>query len=436
VSATADTADFHEQDLCPGCARAGASVPIRVHPWLSSSAGYLLFQMKSPSEQIDSLLAGAAQVVSKEELLRKLALGRPLRIKFGVDPTSPDLHLGHTVALNKLRQFQDFGHLAILIIGDFTSMIGDPTGRSVTRPPLSREEILANAKTYQDQAFKVLHRERIEIVFNGDWFGKMTFADIIKLSSAVSISQMMQRRDFKERLQSGSDIRHHETLYPIMQGWDSVEVRSDVELGGTDQLFNILVGRDLQKDKGQESQVALMLPILEGTDGVEKMSKSLGNYVGVAEPASEIFGKTMSISDELMWKWHVLLLGKTEAEIAALKKGHPMEVKKNLAEALAARFQGAEAGKKARSDFEQRFSARDAASTELPLLSLSSKPSWNALEMVMTTGVISSKGEAKRLIQQGGVELGGNKITDPPATVRPEKGAVLKVGKKSFFRVD
>ena len=212
--------------------------------------------MKSISEQLDILLEGTAQVISPEELQRKLAAGRPLRVKLGVDPTAPDLHLGHTVTLSKLRQFQDLGHTAVLIIGDFTSMIGDPTGRSVTRPPLSREEILANAKTYQEQAFKVLDRQRLEIVFNGDWFGKMTFAEGIKLSSAVSISQMMQRRDFKERLQSGSDIRHHETLYPIMQGWDSVMVRADVELGGTDQLFNILVGRDLQKNQGQEQPVA------------------------------------------------------------------------------------------------------------------------------------------------------------------------------------
>ncbi len=241
------------------------------------------------SSSFDALLAGTAQVISVEELKRKLERGKPLRVKLGVDPTAPDLHLGHTVALSKLRQFQDFGHTAVLIIGDFTSMIGDPTGRSTTRPPLSREEILSNAKTYQEQAFKVLDRERLEIVFNGEWFGKMNFRDVIKLSSAVSISQMMQRRDFRERLQAGSDIRHHETLYPIMQGWDSVMVRADVELGGTDQLFNILVGRDFQKEQGQEPQVAMMLPILEGTDGVNKMSKSLGNYIGVSESAFAIF---------------------------------------------------------------------------------------------------------------------------------------------------
>lgn len=392
--------------------------------------------MKSAPEQLDALLSVVVQIISKEELLRKLQQNRPLRIKLGVDPTSPDLHLGHTVTLTKLRQFQDLGHIAVLIIGDFTSMIGDPTGRSVTRPPLSRDEILANAKTYQDQAFKILDRQRVEIVSNGEWFHKMTFADVIQLSSAVSISQMMQRRDFKDRLQSGSDIRHHETLYPIMQGWDSVQVRADVELGGTDQLFNILVGRDLQKDQGQEPQVAMLLPILEGTDGVQKMSKSLGNYIGISESANEIFGKTMSISDELMWRWYYLLLGKTEKEIAGLKDGHPMDAKKILAETLATRFQGSEAAKKARLDFEQKFSSQDTAKMELPTVSMTSKSSWSTLEMVLATGVITSRSEARRLIQQGGVELDSAKLLDPQISIIPKKGTVLKIGKKNFFRIE
>ncbi|MBI4025597.1 MAG: tyrosine--tRNA ligase [Verrucomicrobia bacterium] len=395
--------------------------------------------MKPSSEQLDVLLRGTAPVISPEELRRKLSASRPLRVKLGVDPTAPDLHLGHTVALSKLRQFQDFGHVAVLIIGDFTSMIGDPTGRSATRPPLSRDEILANAKTYQEQAFKVLDRERLEMVFNGDWFAKMTFAEIIQLSSAVSISQMMQRRDFRERTQAGSDIRHHETFYPIMQGWDSVMVRADVELGGTDQLFNIMVGRDLQKDHGQEPQVAMLLPILEGTDGAQKMSKSLGNYIGVSESASEIFGKTMSISDELMWKWFPLLLGKSEADLVALKSGHPMEAKKTLAETLAARFEGCEAAKKARHDFERKFSARDAASADLPELSPKDFRAQggvlSALDLVMATGVAASKGEARRLIQQGGVELAETRLGDPAAPVTPKAGDVFKVGKKHFFRI-
>jgi len=391
--------------------------------------------MKSPKEQLDLLLRGTAQVISPEELEKKLQQKRPLRVKYGVDPTAPDLHLGHTVGLSKLRQFQDLGHVAVLIIGDFTSMIGDPTGRSVTRPPLSREEIMANAKTYQDQAFKVLDRDRLEVVFNGDWFGKMGLADVIRLGSAVSISQMMQRRDFKERVQSGSDIRHHETLYPIMQGWDSVMVKSDVELGGTDQLFNILVGRDLQKDQGQEAQVAMMLPILEGTDGTQKMSKSLGNYIGVAESASEIFGKAMSISDELMWKWYVLLLGKSETELKELKAGHPMEAKKSLAAALVDRFCGAGDGKKARDDFEKKFSARDLESAELPALKLDGGKSWTALDLVMAANVAPSKSEARRLLQQGGVEYNGEKLKDPQQAVTIKSHAVLKIGKKHFFRL-
>lgn len=384
---------------------------------------------------LDILLAGTTQVISAGELERKLGRGKPLRVKLGVDPTAPDLHLGHTVALSKLRQFQDFGHTAVLLIGDFTSMIGDPTGRSTTRPPLSRAEILSNAKTYQDQAFKVLDRDRLEIVFNGEWFGKMNFNEVIKLSSAVSISQMMQRRDFKERLQAGTDIRHHETLYPIMQGWDSVMVRADVELGGTDQLFNILVGRDFQKNQGQEQQVAMLIPILEGTDGVNKMSKSLGNYIGVSESATEIFGKVMSISDDLMWKWYTLLCGKAGEEMEALKAGHPMEAKKGLAETLAARFQGDAAGRKAREDFESKFSKRDLATADLKPLALEGRSLWTALDLVMKTGVPGSKGQGKRLLEQGAVELDGTKLKDPAAELAPRKAGVLKVGKTGFFRI-
>lgn len=389
----------------------------------------------NPSQQLELLARGAARVVSREELERKLCTGRRLRVKLGVDPTAPDLHLGHTVALSKLRQFQDLGHTAVLIIGDFTTMIGDPSGRSSTRPPLSREEILKNAKTYQEQAFKVLSRERLEMVFNGEWFSRMTFAEVIRLSSAVSISQMMQRRDFRERLQAGTDIRHHETLYPMMQGWDSVVVKADVELGGTDQLFNIMVGRDLQKDQGQEPQVAMLLPILEGLDGTQKMSKSLGNYIGVSEPAGEIFGKTMSVSDELMWRWYLLLLGKSEAEITALKAGHPMEAKKALAESLATRFAGAEAAKAARLDFEKKFSSRNAADTDLPTLALDPVRAWTAPDLAVASGVVASKSEARRLVEQGGVELDEARLTDPKAAVTLRAGAVLKVGKKRFFRI-
>ncbi|PYJ11956.1 MAG: tyrosine--tRNA ligase, partial [Verrucomicrobia bacterium] len=282
-----------------------------------------------PDDALSLLKHGSAQIISEEELRQKLALGRPLRVKLGVDPTSPDLHLGHALILRKLRQFQDLGHEAVLIIGDFTSMIGDPSGRSVTRPQLSREEVMANAETYREQAFKVLDPARTRLVSNGEWFGPMKFEQIIRLNSKVTLQQMLQREDFRNRIDQGQPIHAHEIQYPIMQGWDSVMVEADVELGGTDQLFNNLVGRDLQKQEGQPQQVVLVLPILEGLDGIKKMSKSLGNYVGLNEPASEIFGKLMSISDELMARYYPLLLDRP------LDPGaHPLEAKKHLAAAI------------------------------------------------------------------------------------------------------
>src|SRR6202035_5286455 len=260
-----------------------------------------------PDEALAVLKKGTAQIISESELRDKLALGRPLRVKLGVDPTTPDIHLGHTVVLRKLRQFQDLGHQAILIIGDFTGMIGDPSGRSVTRPQLTHDDVQANAATYREQAFKILDPERTETVCNGDWFRTMSFEDVIRLNSRVTLQQMLQREDFKTRIDNQQAIHAHEIQYPIMQGWDSVMVKADVELGGTDQLFNILVGRDFQKEEGQPQQVVFVLPILEGLDGLKKMSKSLGNFVGVSEPPSEMFGKLMSVSDELMAKYYVLL---------------------------------------------------------------------------------------------------------------------------------
>ncbi|MFM8886221.1 MAG: tyrosine--tRNA ligase, partial [Chthoniobacterales bacterium] len=292
-----------------------------------------------PSGTVDELCRGCAEVISCEELKKKLSSGRPLRVKLGVDPTAPDIHFGHTVSLQKLRQFQDLGHQAVLIIGDFTAMIGDPSGRSATRPQLTHDEVLANAKTYQEQAFKVLDPARAEVVFNGEWFKKMNFTDVIRLNSRVTLQQMLQREDFRERMDKAQPIRAHEVQYPIMQGWDSVMIKADVELGGTDQLFNIMVGRDLQKEEGQEPQVAVMLPILEGLDGTQKMSKSLGNSVGVNEAPGEMFGKVMSISDDLMARWYVLLLGR---ELS--KDAHPMAAKKQLARALVERFHSADVG--------------------------------------------------------------------------------------------
>ena len=313
------------------------------------------------SEQLSALTQGCAQILSEKELAAKLALGRPLRVKLGVDPTSPDIHLGHTVGLSKLRQFQELGHEAVLIIGDFTAMIGDPSGRSATRPHLTHEQVMEHAKTYQEQAFRILDPEKTEIRYNGEWFGKMSFQDVMRLDSRVTLQQMLQREDFKERIEKGQPVRAHEIQYPIMQGWDSVVIGADVELGGTDQLFNILVGRDLQHEEGKHQQVAMMLPILTGLDGVQKMSKSLGNAVGVTEAPGEMFGKLMSISDAQMEEYYRLLLHEGIPEGA-----HPMDAKKSLAERLTARFHSAGEAKRAREEFELRFSKKDLESADLP----------------------------------------------------------------------
>ncbi len=385
------------------------------------------------ADQLASLVRGCAKIHSPEELLAKLQLGRPLRVKLGVDPTSPDIHLGHTVVFEKLRQFQEFGHHAVLIIGDFTAMIGDPTGRSATRPPLTHEEVMRNAETYTTQAFKVLDRDKTEIVYNGQWFTKMGFAEIVKLCGRVTLQQMLQREDFKTRLDEGAEVRLHEILYPVMQGWDSVEVRADVELGGTDQLFNILVGRDLQKASGQPVQVVMTLPLLEGTDGTRKMSKSYGNYVGVDEPASGIFGKTMSISDELCARWQLLLFGE-EADPAA----HPMETKKALAQRLAARFAGAEAAATARAEWDTRFSKKDLASAELPLFAPPADAGLVAVLAAAYEQVFSlkkSNSDLRRLIEQGSVQVDGEKLTDPKSAPALPPGAVLRLDKKHAVRV-
>ncbi|MCA1658864.1 MAG: tyrosine--tRNA ligase, partial [Verrucomicrobiaceae bacterium] len=303
-----------------------------------------------PDDALSILKQGAAQIISEAELRQKLALDRPLRVKLGVDPTSPDLHLGHALILQKLRQFQDLGHQAVLIIGDFTSMIGDPSGRSVTRPQLTREQVQANAETYREQAFKVLDPARTRLISNGEWFEQMQFEEVIRLNSMVTLQQMLQREDFRDRIDRGQPIHAHEIQYPIMQAWDSVMVQADVELGGTDQLFNILVGRDLQKQEGQPQQVVFVLPILEGLDGANKMSKSLGNYVGLNESASEIFGKLMSISDELMARYYPLLLGDPLPP-----KAHPLEAKKHLASSIVEKYHSREAARKTIEDWNARF---------------------------------------------------------------------------------
>lgn len=390
----------------------------------------------TPEEQLQILTAGTAKVLSEKELLDKLRLGRPLRIKLGVDPTAPDIHLGHTVALEKLRQFQQLGHQAVLLIGDFTATIGDPSGRSVTRPPLTRDEVLANAATYTDQAFKILDRAKTEIVYNGDWFRKMSYEDVLRLNARVTLQQMLQREDFRTRIEAGQEIRLHELQYPVMQGWDSVEIRADVEIGGTDQLFNILVGRDLQKEEGQPQQVVMVVPLLEGLDGVKKMSKSYGNYVGVSDAPQDMFGKLMSVSDDLMGRYYGLLLGETPD--ASL---HPMEAKKSLAEKITARYHGAEAGAAARAGWDTRFSKKDLASAELPELPLSGLPAEITVLSLAghgfkaAFGLEKSNGELrKQFIVPGSVQLNGEKLTDPAAAVAPKSGDVLKLSKKHAVR--
>jgi tyrosyl-tRNA synthetase len=391
----------------------------------------------SPEQQLTALTKGCAKVLSEKELLEKLRLGRPLRVKLGVDPTAPDIHFGHTVALEKLRQFQELGHQAVLLIGDFTATIGDPSGRSATRPPLTRDEVLANAETYTDQAFKILDKSKTEIVHNGDWFRKMTYEEILKLNAKVTLQQMLQREDFRNRVDAGQEVRLHELQYPVMQGWDSVEIRADVELGGTDQLFNILVGRDLQKEAGQAQQVVMVMPLLEGLDGVRKMSKSYGNYIGVSDPPQEMFGKLMSVSDELMGRYYTLLLGE-----ARDPSGHPMDAKKSLAQKLTARYHGEAAATAARADWDTRFSKKDLSAAELPEISLADLPaestvlSLTAHAFKSAFGLEKSNGELrKQFILSGSVQLNGEKLTDPAATVSPQAGDTLKLSKKHAVRL-
>lgn len=390
----------------------------------------------TPEEQLDLLMRGTAKVLNPSELLERLKLGRPLRVKLGVDPTAPDIHLGHTVAIEKLRQFQQLGHQAVLIIGDFTATIGDPTGRTVTRPPLTRDEVLANAATYTDQAFKILDRSKTEIVYNGDWFRKMTYEEVLKLNARVTMQQILAREDFRSRIDEGREVRLHEMQYPVMQGWDSVMIRADVELGGTDQLFNILVGRDLQREEGQLPQIAMTLPLLEGLDGVRKMSKSYGNYVGVSEPAGVMFGKMMSASDELMDRYYTVLLGETRDAAS-----HPMEAKKLLAWKIAARYHGAEAADAARSDWETRFSKRDLAAAELPEVSISSLPA-GATAIAVAAHLFDSVFQLKKSngvlrkehFAPGAIQLDGEKIDDPFSVPEWKEGSILRLSKKHAVR--
>ncbi len=388
----------------------------------------------SPEEQLAILKRGAAHIISEAELLEKLKLGRPLNVKLGVDPTAPDIHLGHTVGLQKLRQFQDLGHQATLIIGDFTAMIGDPSGRSKTRPQLTHDQVMANAQSFREQAFKILDPERTRTVFNGEWFEMMSFEEVIKLNSRVTLQQMLQREDFANRLTKGESVRLHEIQYPIIQGWDSVKVQADVEIGGTDQMFNILVGRDLQKEEGMPQQVALMMPLLEGLDGVHKMSKSLGNYVGVTEAPETMFGKLMSISDELMAKYYLLLLAEDLDKTA-----HPMEAKKQLAFRVVERYHSKACAQAALEDFNTRFSKKDLAHADLPQVAASGLGAdlISAVVAAFAQGfdLKKSRSEARRLVEQGSVQWLGAKLTDPKAAPAFAQGGELKLDKTHAVRV-
>ncbi len=396
--------------------------------------------MLAPAEQIDELRRGAADLLTETDLVRKLGRGRPLRVKAGFDPTAPDLHLGHTVLINKMRQFQQLGHEAIFLIGDFTGMIGDPSGKNATRPRLTPEEIQANARTYQEQIFKILDPDKTIIDFNSRWFAPMSAAGMIELAAKYTVARMLERDDFSKRYKSGQPIAVHEFLYPLVQGYDSVALKADVELGGTDQKFNLLVGRSLQADYGQEPQVVLTMPLLEGTDGVQKMSKSLNNYIGIHEPASDIFGKLMSISDELMWRYFELLSKRPLTEIRKLRAAvtggrNPRDVKFELAVEIVDTYHGRGAGAAERERFIARF--RDGALPEsIPQKTLACKGASAKLANVLKdAGLAASTTAAYRLIEQGGVRVDGERVASRDMALAAGSTYLLQAGKRGFARV-
>jgi len=391
-------------------------------------------------EQLAVFRRGAVELLVESELAAKLARGKPLRIKEGFDPTRPDLHLGHTVQFNKLRQLQDLGHHVIFVIGDFTGMIGDPTGRNVTRPPLTREEIEVNARTYTEQAFLILDRTKTEIAFNSTWLQPLGADGMIKLAARYTVARMLERDDFAKRYQSGQPIAIHEFLYPLAQGYDSVALEADVELGGTDQKFNLLVGRELQRHYGQEPQCILTLPLLEGLDGVNKMSKSLDNYVGITEPPNDMFGKLMSISDELMWRYYDLLSFRAASEIAKLKREcasgrNPRDAKVLLAQEIVTRFHSQEAAAHALAEFDARF-RQGALPEDMPELELASAGGALPIaQLAKQAGIVESTSEALRLIAQKGMRVDGEVISDKALVVPAGRTIVLQAGKRKFARV-
>lgn len=401
--------------------------------------------MKSAAEQLALIERGAVDFHSREEMVKKLTrsleTGKPLTIKAGFDPTAPDLHLGHTVLIQKLKHFQALGHEVNFLIGDFTGLIGDPTGKSDTRPPLTPEDVRRNAETYKEQVFKILDPEKTKVVFNSTWLGKLTSFEMIRLASELTVARMLERDDFKKRFEANRPISIHEFLYPLIQGYDSVAMRADVELGGTDQLFNLLMGRDLQRSRGQEPQVVLTTPLLEGLDGVNKMSKSLGNYIGISEPPDAIFGKVMSVSDELMFRYYELLSDLSLAEIATMKEDvaagrlHPKAAKVRLALELVARFHSPAAAEQAERTFEQVF-ARHETPDEVEEVSMAVAEAeiW-VPKLLLDAGLVKSTSDGRRMIQQQAVTIDGEKVTDSNAVV-PTRGTLLfKVGKRRFCRI-
>lgn len=388
---------------------------------------------------LELIKRGADELLVEADLVEKLKTGRPLRVKAGFDPTAPDLHLGHTVLINKLRHFQELGHQVLFLIGDFTGMIGDPSGKNTTRPPLTREQVLENAKTYQEQVFKILDPAKTEVCFNSTWMEALGASGMIRLAAQHTVARMLERDDFSKRYAAQQPIAIHEFLYPLCQGYDSVAMKADIELGGTDQRFNLLVGRELQKHYGQSPQCVLTMPLLEGLDGVNKMSKSLGNYIGIYEPPNEIFGKVMSVSDELMWRYYDLLSFKPASEISELRRSisegrNPRDVKVLLAQELVARFHGGAAAVAALEDFETRFQ-RNAIPDDIPEVSLAGEGGLSVVAVLKQAGLTSSTSEALRMIDQGGVRLDGGKLTDRGLVLKSGTVAVLQVGKRKFARV-
>jgi len=396
--------------------------------------------MTDINQALAEIKRGSDQILPEDDLIAKLKEGKPLKIKAGFDPTAPDLHLGHTVLINKLKTFQDLGHEVIFLIGDFTGLIGDPTGKNVTRKPLSKEDVLKNAETYKEQVFKILDPAKTTVAFNSTWFDEFSAADMIKLAARQTVARMLERDDFKKRYAGGQPIAIHEFLYPLVQGWDSVALKADVELGGTDQRFNLLMGRELQKEEGQRQQTVLMMPLLEGLDGVQKMSKSLNNYIGITDAPNDMFGKVMSISDELMWRYYELLSFRPLTEIAQLKAkaeagANPRDFKIDLAKELIARFHSDDDAEQAHQDFIKRFQ-KNALPDEIPEFTVTAGEAMPLTNLLKEAGLVASTSEANRMIKQGAVKLNGkDKIEDTKLIIELGSEDIYQVGKRKFGKI-